>query len=192
MKCTCFICGKEFDRKPALIKRAEHPVCSRECQTILKHKGFVETKCCVCGKLLLRRQSRLDIRPNPTCSKACANEVKRRVNIDPDITDEERQQTRKVPERRGFLKAVMDRDDYKCVICGVHENRMIVHHLNGYNWDKENRCNPDNGVTLCNQCHEGFHKRYGKGWNTKDQFIEYANQSGRPGIIPQSHATHRS
>lgn len=192
MKCVCYICGKEFDRKPALIKRAARPVCSRACQTILKHKGFVSTVCCICGKQLVRRQSRLEIRPNPVCSAKCATEVKRRVNIDPTITDEQRQQTRKVPERRGFLKAVMERDGYKCVLCGVHENRMFVHHLNGYNWDVENRCNPDNGVTLCDGCHKAFHKRYGKGWNTKEQFIEYANQSGRLGVIPGSHATHRS
>lgn len=190
MKCVCYICGKEFDRKPSLIERAEHPVCSRACQTLLKVKRH-PVKCVICGKEILRSDNRLGIRPNPTCSKECANEVKRQVNIDPWITDEERQQTRKVPERRGFLKAVLERDEYKCQICGKHTSNLAVHHLNSYNWDVENRCNPDNGVTLCTECHKAFHKQYGQGWNTKEQFIEYANQSGRLGVTSQSHATHR-
>lgn len=183
MKCNCSICGKEFNRKPALIKRAEHPVCSRECQTELKRKQHL-VKCVVCGKEIYRTDKRLEIRPNPTCSSECANEIKRRVNIDPWVTDEDRQRTRKVPERRDFLKSVLDRDEYKCVICGKHDSDLAVHHLNGYNWDVGNRCNPDNGVTLCKPCHKDFHKKYGNGWNTLEQFIEYANQSGRLWVKP--------
>ena len=190
MKCTCSICGKEFNRKPALVLRAENPVCSRECQSKLKVKRHL-VNCTVCGKPILRSDKRLAIRPNPTCSKECANEIKRRVNYDSSITDEERQKSRKVPERRKFLAAVLERDDYKCVLCGTH-NKLKVHHLNGYNWDKENRVNPENGVTLCENCHNEFHKIYGQGWNTLLQFIEYANQSGRHWITPMSHATHRN
>lgn len=178
MKCICTVCGKEFNRKPSLVERAKNPVCSRECANVLKHREWVETECVVCGKPLLRRKSRLEIRPYPTCSKECANEIKRRVNIDPNVTDEMRQQTRKVPERRGFLKAVLERDNYTCRICGKRGGDLVVHHLNGYNWDLENRVNPDNGITLCEKCHKGFHHIYGNGNNTKEQFIEYANQSG--------------
>ena len=74
MKCNCYICGKEFDRKPALIKRAKHPVCSRECQSILKQKDWVETKCCICGKEFI-----VPVIKNDRYSKAktCSSECKK-------------------------------------------------------------------------------------------------------------------
>lgn len=178
MKCNCYICGKEFDRKPALIKRAEHPVCSRECQTILKHKGFVEVPCCICGKPLLRRESRLAIRPNPTCSKSCKAILQHRLDYDPSIPEEVRQTDRNYyPENRLFSRSVMERDNYTCQVCGKTHCALAAHHLNGFNWDIENRFNPDNGVTLCYDCHMDFHAKYGRGNNTKEQFNEYANQN---------------
>lgn len=180
MKCTCYICGKEFDRKPALIKRAEHPVCSRECQTILKQKDWVETKCCICGKPLMRRMSRLAIRPNPTCSKSCKAVLQHRLSYDESITDEVRRTDRNYfPENRVFVKAVMNRDNYTCQICGKKGGELSAHHINGFNWDAENRFNPDNGITLCETCHRGFHAKYGYGNNTSKQFDEYANQNRR-------------
>lgn len=178
MICNCYICGKEFKRKPALIKRAEHPVCSRECQTVLKVKRKT-VNCVICGKPLLRSENRLAIRPNPVCSEECRKELTHRKCFDPSITDEERQKTRKVPERMPFIRAVLERDDYTCQVCGKRGSNLAVHHLNGYSWDVENRCNPDNGVTLCVKCHKGFHHRYGMRDATKEEFIEYANQSGR-------------
>ena len=155
-------------------------MCSRECQNVLKHREWVEVECCVCGKPLLRRKSRLEVRPNPTCSNECMLELRRRLNYDETIPDEVRQTDRNYfPENKQFVKAVMKRDDYTCQVCGTHGGNLAVHHLNGYNWDIDNRYNPDNGVTLCQSCHRNFHKRYGMGDNTVEQFNEYANQSGR-------------
>lgn len=31
----------------------------------------------------------------------------------------------------------------------------------------------ENGITLCDVCHKGFHKKHGYGRNTKEQFREY-------------------
>ena len=181
MKCVCSVCGKEFNRKPALIKRAAQPVCSRECQNELKKREWVETQCCVCGKPLLRRASRLAIRPNPTCSNSCLQVLRHRLSFDESIPDEVRQTDRNlIPENRAFVKAVMQRDDYTCQICGQHGGELAVHHLNGYNWDVKNRYNTDNGITLCKSCHRDFHAKYGRGDNTQEQFNEYANQNRRP------------
>ena len=180
MKCSCSVCGKEFNRRPALIKRAEHPVCSRACQSVLKQRDWVEVECCVCGKPLLRRKSRLEVRPNPVCSKSCRAVLQHRLSYDESITDEVRRTDRNYyPENRAFSKAVLSRDNYTCQICGAHTRDLAAHHLNGYNWDVDNRYNPENGVTLCSKCHKGFHSKYGMGNNTKEQFIEYANQNRR-------------
>lgn len=67
---------------------------------------------------------------------------------------------------------VKKRDNKKCVICG-NDKKLNAHHLNGYNWDIENRDNVNNGVTLCEICHHEFHKIYGGGGNTKEQFEEF-------------------
>ena len=136
MKCLCYICGKEFNRKPALIKRAKNPVCSRECQTELKKVRKV-VKCVICGKDILRSDNRLKIRPNPICSKECRKKLQHNLSYNPNITDEEREKTRKNPQNREFIKKV---------------------------------------VVLCEKCHITFHKKYGYGNNTKEQYIEYANQ----------------
>ena len=191
MKCICSVCGKEFNRKPALIKRAAQPVCSRECQNVIKRREWVEVECCVCGKPMLRRKSRLAIRPNPTCSKSCMMVLRHRLKYDESIPDEVRQTDRNYyPENRAFVRAVMKRDGYTCQICGKQHCILAAHHLNGYNWDIENRYNPDNGVTLCYECHMDFHSKYGRGNNTAEQFIEYANQNRRLYEV-QSGATHR-
>lgn len=180
MKCNCYICGKEFDRKPALIRRAEHPVCSRACQSILKQREWVEIECCICGKPLLRRKSRLKTRTYNVCSKECKAVLTHRLCYDESITDEVRRTDRNYfPENRVFVKSVLQRDDYTCQICGKRGGNLAAHHINGFNWDADNRFNPDNGITLCESCHRGFHAEYGYGNNTSEQFNGYANQNRR-------------
>ena len=180
MKCVCYICGKEFNRKPALIKRAEHPVCSRECANINKAREWVIVKCVACGKEMLRRKSRANIRPNPVCSKECRAVMQHKIRYDESIPDEVRQTDRNyIPDNRVFVRTVMERDEYTCQICYKTHCKLAVHHLNGYNWDVENRYNPDNGITLCEECHKDFHRIYGRGNNTREQFDEYANPNRR-------------
>lgn len=120
------------------------------------------------------------IRPNPICSKECKGMLTIKTHRDDSIPEEVRETDRNYrPENRQFIRAVMDRDDYTCQICGTRGGDLAVHHLNGYNWDLENRYNTNNGVTLCEDCHKGFHGKYGYGNNTIEQFNEYANQNRR-------------
>jgi predicted Zn-ribbon and HTH transcriptional regulator len=71
-----------------------------------------------------------------------------------------------------WSKKVRNKDNNKCVICSSIVN-LNAHHLNGWNWDIDNRTNIDNGVTLCEECHKKFHSIYGYGNNSKEQFNEY-------------------
>lgn len=97
----------------------------------------------------------------------------------PEIHNNERVKNRTIDGYSKFVKEVMNRDNYSCIVCGIKSNgkNMEVHHLNGYIWDKENRTNPANGVTLCNHngngCHENYHSLYGKKHNTKEQFEDW-------------------
>lgn len=91
----------------------------------------------------------------------------------PNLTEEEREKLRSYPQYRQFVKQVYENDNYTCRCCGDNKNGIESHHLNGYKWDKTNKVNPINGITLCEECHKEFHKLYGRRNNTIEQFREF-------------------
>lgn len=91
----------------------------------------------------------------------------------PNKTNEERIIKRDYMEYSLFVKEVLKRDQYTCQITGQIGHGLVVHHLNGYSWDIDNRLNTDNGITLSKDIHIEFHKKYGYKNNTKEQFIDF-------------------
>jgi hypothetical protein len=73
----------------------------------------------------------------------------------------------------GWSRNVFARDNFTCQVCHSRGGKLSGHHLNGWNWSVEDRFNLDNGVTLCIDCHTLFHRAFGKGDNTKDQFLNF-------------------
>lgn len=137
-------------------------------------------ECAECGKVTYKIKYLIDRSQYLFCSVDCHGAWKSKYNIgeanpnwNPELTPEERERGRKYPEYYDFLRTVMKRDNYSCQICATHGDTLNVHHLNSYDWDKENRTNPDNGITLCKTCHTDFHMKYGYGKNTREQFNEY-------------------
>lgn len=89
---------------------------------------------------------------------------------------------REDPEYRDWRKAVFIRDHFTCQICGAHNYkgrnktvRLISHHLNCFKDFPEERTDVNNGITLCESCHNRFHSLYGK-CSTKEQFEDYLRQ----------------
>lgn len=81
---------------------------------------------------------------------------------------------RKTYEYSRWRKAVFEINEYTCVCCEDNSGgNLEAHHL--YSHDKyiDKRYDVNNGVTLCDLCHKGFHLRYGYGNNTEEQFKEY-------------------
>ena len=85
-------------------------------------------------------------------------------------------------KRKGFVgdsdltkwrKSVFDRDYYTCRCCGTKKSPFNVHHLNGWKPFPDERYDIPNGITLCVNCHKLFHKKYGNGNNTKEQYQEF-------------------
>lgn len=76
-------------------------------------------------------------------------------------------------DRRIWRKEIFMRDNHTCQICYEKGGELNAHHLNGYNWHESGRYDINNGVTLCKKCHLEFHSKYGYGYNTENQFIEF-------------------
>jgi 5-methylcytosine-specific restriction endonuclease McrA len=92
-------------------------------------------------------------------------------NWNPAHTKEYRVQYRRTTEHRAWLRAVYERDNYTCQVCGYDKGGTLnAHHLYNYADYKELRHEVSNGVTLCKGCHIAFHDSYGYGGNTKEQF----------------------
>lgn len=61
--------------------------------------------------------------------------------------------------RRQFRDAVFKRDNYKCAICGAVE--LDAHHITDRNELPNGGYVVENGISLCQQCHdlaEDFHR----------------------------------
>lgn len=80
---------------------------------------------------------------------------------------------RSTAEQNRFARLVKIRDNGICNNCGAIEESMVAHHLEAFNINIEGRDNPDNGVCLCKDCHITFHKMYGFGGNTTEQYLEF-------------------
>jgi hypothetical protein len=143
---------------------------------------------CDCGKRTKVRTSSLKRGFTKSCG--CLNKEIIRENIkklhqnmkgenhpqyNPDKTDEERLMGRYVigDSIVKWRNEVYKRNNYTCQSCYSIGGRLNAHHLDGWNWCKEQRFNVENGVTLCEDCHNDFHKVYGRGNNTKQQFEEF-------------------
>lgn len=91
----------------------------------------------------------------------------------PNKTRVQRHKDRKLHANREFIKNVFERDNYTCQLTGGKGGKLVVHHLDGYNWCIKKRFDSSNGVTLTEEIHKLFHHYYGMKNNTKEQFEEF-------------------
>lgn len=72
-----------------------------------------------------------------------------------------------------WAKQVKIRDHFTCQICGQRGVLLNAHHMDSWDVHEDLRYDLDNGVTLCDFHHKGFHDIYGYGQNTRLQFEEF-------------------
>jgi hypothetical protein len=60
------------------------------------------------------------------------------------------------PEVRNWRAAVLERDQFECQECGSTDN-LHAHHINRWIDAPELRIDIDNGLTLCQPCHQAVH-----------------------------------
>ena len=95
----------------------------------------------------------------------------------------EKQKLRETPEYSQWLKAIFKRDNYMCQCCGARDGNGYTVHLRGHHLlpfatYEDKRFDVDNGITLCDKCHDvkyegSFHNIYGTHNNTPEQLYEY-------------------
>lgn len=96
------------------------------------------------------------------------------ANYNPSLTDKERNQRDNDNKCRRWAVTIKERDSFKCRISSCNSSvNLVAHHLDGYDNHLNKRYDLDNGITLCRDCHIEFHRKYGFGNNTKEQFEEW-------------------
>lgn len=139
--------------------------------------AVVDVQCDCCGKIYKVKYYTYVARNHSGqmyCAD-CANTVlhsgKNNRRWNDKKTDDERIIQRNYPEYKNFIKRVLARDNFTCQYCGKKgDSKLVVHHLDGYEWCAEGRTDVTNAITLCKNCHGNFHCQYGYGGNTKQQF----------------------
>lgn len=129
---------------------------------------------CDCGNITYSSVSNLRSGRHKTCGCSIIN---------PYLTAEDRMKNRYELGGNSVVswrKKIFERDDYTCQVCNARNGNgkkyeHNAHHLDGWNWNKKGRFDIENGITLCTGCHRKFHKEYGMGDNTKEQFREFYN-----------------
>jgi len=81
-------------------------------------------------------------------------------NWNHELTKKDRENHRNrsyIPGYYQWRKAVFDRDDHTCQFCNVRGGSLEAHHIDAWKEHKKDRFNVDNGVTLCEACHDACH-----------------------------------
>jgi hypothetical protein len=137
-----------------------------------ENRSFLKCEC-ECGKISFIRPKGAKILASKSCYGCWDKRGDKNPNYDPSITDEERFSKRVLdPLNREWIKLVKKRDHYKCQITGK-TGSVCAHHVESWNKNKELRYDVNNGITILKSLHIEFHKRYGLGDNTRQQYEEF-------------------
>ena len=143
-------------------------------------QGGSQWKClCICGKTTIVKAVRLKSGMTTSCGcyQKCRGSEHWNYDHSKSVIDRENSKRGKIKDIRydDWRKAVFERDNYTCQLTGIRGGKLVSHHLYSWNDHKELRYVVDNGITICSTLHNKFHKIYGRGNNTLEQFNEFRN-----------------
>ena len=133
---------------------------------------------CDCGKEKLCTTSKLISGDNKSCGCSMNLRCKDHPNYKHDMTDKDREELvkkRKLFAAKSWRKKIVQRDNYTCMILNQQftSKDLRAHHLYSWRDNEDKRYDLSNGTTLHKDVHDLFHKLYGHGKNTPEQFKEF-------------------
>ena len=152
---VCEVCRKEY-RAVKDFDGRKSKYCSKECWSNRR----IDTKknCLYCGKEIV-----YSIAPSSKrlfCTRECSAKYKVGENA-PTYKNGKSLLTPRGKDSGGLQrrrKAIYKRDNFTCQECGSTEN-INAHHIDPYDYNKSNKFDIGNGVTLCFTCHSKKHKK---------------------------------
>ncbi len=124
-------------------------------------KTKVEVECPDCGGTRKVRWRDIVLFGHTSCSSCSA------FRSNPNLTQEDREKLRFIPNYEAWRSGVLERDNYTCQCCGENQGAIIAHHINSYKHHPKLRTEIDNGVALCKPCHDDFHLNFMGGTRVK-------------------------
>jgi len=172
----CSICGELFKREQSNTTKSDNNFCSTTCfgkwieqkpkEEHARWKGGdIEIDCHECGETITRRRSRVETAERIFCSVNCQGEWRSRNRTGDDAFNWRGGHTKYYgPTWHGQRRKAIDRDDEKCVDCGMtrdeHHDKfgadLEVHHKTPIRTfsDTEEANQLSNLVTVCTNCHQ--------------------------------------
>lgn len=76
------------------------------------------------------------------------------------------------PSYLAWREAVLEQDGNACQCCGSGDH-LQAHHIENYRRQTHLRFVVSNGIALCKECHDQFHRRFGKWGNNAKQVRDF-------------------
>lgn len=130
-----------------------------------------KAKCKNCGKELSGYKVSYCVR--------CASKLKLSAHFGKDNhrwnggISKESEKLRHCQESKYWKKECLKRDNYTCQKYKTKDTKLVVHHIDSFKNNEQDRWNINNGITLSEIAHKEFHKKYGYQNNTRKQLEEY-------------------
>lgn len=160
----CSRCGAPVTRRQAVIDKYTSRYCSTACKAAAYNK-HVALKCTICGKEYERHPSDMKktAGAGSFCSKKCRGQAMSEMqkgDRNPFWRGGVSPQNKLIRNGKMMMnwrKAVFERDNYTCKVCGKRGGQLHAHHIVEFHKDRLN-FDVNNGLTAHARCHyEGLH-----------------------------------
>ena len=139
------------------------PKCIK-CQKLLSRRGFTKCQSCAGKGRFISKETRIKLSE--------ANKGEKGSNWKGGITDEHHKIRRGI-EMILWRDSVFARDNYTDAKTGIRGGKLVAHHILNFAQYPELRTSIENGITLSQESHREFHRRYGIKNNTREQLEEF-------------------